>query len=410
MSERYTDTLQDIKQAIVRIGEAHEKFIASYKAPVKDLIEQNEQLRERIEELEARAKSPGKTGTARKEKEWKAFYTDKGVVFELPAHVKMLDVLPPEKEPEVGLGRWLAAALLGEKCRDREAVEFALGIEGKTLTGSTTGVQIPEQFMSAWLDNLRSALILNAAGMTTVTMTERTQTHSRVLTDPTVAWRAEAGSLTATDPTFELRTLTAKSVYTRVKGSVELAADSPDFGQQLMGVMTRALATEIDRAGLRGSGASNEPTGIINTTGINSVTGGAQTNYDDFVDALFELWNDNVPADRIGPFAVSPATMKVLRKLKTGITGDQTTLGPPPGLPPFLVSKSLDNASSPATSTAVVGDWPDLLMGVRREASVETLKLQSYADNLLLEYVAWARVDFLVRRPASFCKITGINN
>jgi HK97 family phage major capsid protein len=412
MSERYADLLQAVKETV---HEYKENIKVMVDGPIKDLEalkKENAENRERLEMIEAARSSPGKTagpGAAGRPTAYKVHVLDGQHVYELPSTCKMVDAIPDQRS-EVGLDRWLAASLLGEKCRDRQAVEFAREIEAKTLTGGTTGVQIPEQFISQWIDNLRANLILNAAGMTTITMTERTQTHSRVLTDPTVAWRAEAGALTATDPTFELRTLTAKSVYTRVKGSVELAADSPDFGQQLMNVMSRAMAAEIDRAGLRGSGASNEPTGIVNVSGINSVTGGAQTNYDDFVDAVFELSNDNVPEDRIGPFAVSPATMKVLRKLKTGIASDQTTLTPPPGLPRFLVSKALDNNSSPPASTAVVGDWADLLFGVKREASVETLKLQSYADNLLLEYVAWARVDFLVRRPVSFTKITGINN
>jgi len=75
-----------------------------------------------------------------------------------------------------------------------------------------------------------------------------------------------------------------------------------------------------------------------------------------------------------------------------------------------LASTTLDNNSSPDSSTAIVADWADLLIGIRREAAVEVLRLESYAENLLLEYVGWARIDVMLRRPRSFTTITNIPN
>src|SRR3546814_9000719 len=99
-------------------------------------------------------------------------------------------------------------------------------------------------------------------------MEERTVTASRQLTDPTVHWRAEAGTIAPSDPTFELVPLVAKSFAVRCQGTAEIAQDSPNFGAQLMAVMHRSLAQEIDRAGLIGSGESTEPQGIYDATGI----------------------------------------------------------------------------------------------------------------------------------------------
>jgi HK97 family phage major capsid protein len=59
-------------------------------------------------------------------------------------------------------------------------------------------------------------------------------------------------------------------------------------------------------------------------------------------------------------------------------------------------------------SIMFVGDFRQLVLGVRQEATIEALKLQSYGDNLMLEFVGTARVDFLCRRPASFTEITGL--
>ena len=409
-----TRTLNEIGEAFELFRETNDERLNDIKSRI-DAMEKNgaptsevEALRDRVEELEARGSGPGRLDKPRPK--WKAHKLGDETIYELPADVRMQDVIKPAKEPPISLDRWLAAAMLGGKCRDREAVEYAR-LKASVGTGST-GVLVPEEFVSQWIDNLRAQMVLTRAGITTVTMDAKTQTRSRVTADPSVTWHAESGSISASDPTFELRQLVAKTLVSRVQSSVEVAQDSPDFGMQLLSLMGRALAAEIDRAGIRGAGSATEPQGVIGATGVNQVSGvGTLTNYDEFVDAIALLWAANVPEDAVGPILVSPATLKVLRKLKTGITGDETTLVPPPGLPPFLVSSTLDDQLSPPTqSSAAVGDWSDLLLGVRREASLESLRLTTYASNLQLEFVAYTCVDFLIRRPASFTEILGITN
>ena len=52
-----------------------------------------------------------------------------------------------------------------------------------------------------------------------------------------------------------------------------------------------------------------------------------------------------------------------------------------------------------------MGDFRDLALGVRRDASVEALKLSTYASNLLIEFVGYTRMDFVCTRPASFATL-----
>src|SRR3546814_13224675 len=94
-------------------------------------------------------------------------------------------------------------------------------------------------------------MVLEAAGMTTATMTGRTATSARVVSDPPVGWRAEGAPLAAGDPTFELRQLVANSLAVRVQATAELAPASPTLGSQLLDVLGKALAKGIDRGGLR---------------------------------------------------------------------------------------------------------------------------------------------------------------
>ena len=95
---------------------------------VDEVAKENGELRERIEEWEARGKNPGKSpeGNGRSQKAWREYETRSGRIVELPASVKMVDALPPQTKAEVSFERWLPAALLGDKCEDKVAVGFLL--------------------------------------------------------------------------------------------------------------------------------------------------------------------------------------------------------------------------------------------------------------------------------------------
>ncbi|TYC93551.1 phage major capsid protein [Novosphingobium sp. BW1] len=299
--------------------------------------------------------------------------------------------------------------MLGDRCEDKAALEFSR--EAKSRSGGATGVLLPQAFQGEWIDNLRSFMVLEAAGMTTATMTDRTVTSSRVVSDPPVAWRAESTALAAGDPTFELRNLVARTLGVRVQSTVELAQDSPDFGSQLLNVMGKALAHEIDRVGLIGTGVANQPTGIVKTSGINSVSAiGTPSSFSPLVNGVQKLLENNVPLEIAERNAImSPRTWGSLENLTAT---DNQPLMRPNSLDrmAFRPTNSIPNDLGTGTdeSLAIMGDFRELVLGVRMEATVEALRLQSYADNLLLEFVGLTRVDFMVRRPASFVVLEGI--
>lgn len=332
-----------------------------------------------------------------------------GAVYELAAGAKLADTVRTKDAPEIPLDRWLAATMLGDRCEDKTALDFAR--ETKSLSGGATGVLVPEAFQGEWIDNLRSFMVLEAAGMTTATMTGRTVTSSRIVSDPPVAWRAEGSQLVAGDPTLELQQLVANSLAVRVQATAELAQDSPEFGSQLLGVMGRALAHEVDRVGLVGTGLNNQPTGIVNTVGINTVpVVGVPADYSPFVAGLQKLLEANVPLDHAERNAVmSPRTWGTLESLTA--TDNQPLMRPRAlNNMTFRPTTSIPNTLGVGNneSQIIMGDFRDLVLGVRMEASVEALRLQTFAENLLLEFIGWVRVDFMVRRPASFVVLEGV--
>lgn len=399
MSE--TKTLVD---GVNAIGDAFDLFKKDHGRRLDEIVD-------RIETIEAKGDRPRAGGSPRSNH--KSYHTPHGVVVEVPHNVKMADVLPATKAPEISLERWLAATVAGERCGDREAVQYAR--EQKQMVTTSTGVLIPAEYQSQWIDMLRARSVLNTAGMRTTTMLGKTQVHAAVTGDPAVSWHTEAGSISAANPTFAARTLTANTVVARCQASVELSQDSPDFGAQLAAVMTGAIAAEIDRVGLEGSGTPPEPTGIKNTSGRSSQTSvGALTDYEELTSGIGELLQANCDLEQVSQFAImNPRTWTAYQNLVTGISSDKTPLQRPRAIEDmrFLVTSNIAGnwgASPQVASTIYLGDFRDLLLGVRMESSIEVLKLTTYASNLLLEFVGYARCDFLVTRPASFHTVEGV--
>jgi HK97 family phage major capsid protein len=407
------------EKALQNIGEKHKRLLDG-RASADDRTEveawwdamlspQEAEERKRAAQPVNRPPFPGGGGFPSGQKQSKVHHAATGDVYELAPGAKMADVLRTKNPPEISLDRWLPAALIGERCEDAEALDFVRGT--KQLSGGTSGMLVPEEFQGEWIDTLRSHMVLNAAGMTTATMLQRSATASRVVSDPPVAWRAEGAVLNPGDPTFELVQLVSKSLAVRCQGTAELAQDSPNFGAQLLNVMGRALAHEIDRAGLVGSGVANEPQGIFNAAGVATVPAvGTPANYSSFVTGLRTLLENNVELGQADRNAImSPRTWNTLENLTAT---DNQPLQRPRSLDfmAFRPTTSIPNNLGIGTNESIVilGDFSDLVMGVRLEASVEALRLQTFASNLLLEFVGWTRVDFMVRRPASFVILEGV--
>ena len=124
-----------------------------------------------------------------------------------------------------------------------------------------------------------------------------------------------------------------------------------------------------------------------------------------------QLLDAGVPLDVATRYAIcTPATWLKYENLVTGISSDKTQLPRPRTLEAlqFLTTTAAATTGSPQGSVLFLGDFSNLLLGVRREASVEILKLATYATNLELEFVGYTRCDFVVTRPAAFATLEGI--
>lgn len=132
-------------------------------------------------------------------------------------------------------------------------------------TGGGAGYLVPESMSADIIDLARnkSALFRSGAALL-MPMSAETVRLPKLLTGPVAEWHTENHALTGSDPEFGSVFLRAKTLACLATMSVELFEDgSEGLTAFIQNAMAEALAQEIDRAGINGSGASGEPGGIL---------------------------------------------------------------------------------------------------------------------------------------------------
>jgi HK97 family phage major capsid protein len=275
----------------------------------------------------------------------------------------------------------------------RNAAEKRALAEGADGSG---GVTVPAVLLAEFIDRLRSQVVCIQAGARTVALTSDTNTLARLETDPAVAWRLENASVAESDPTFAGVTFTPRWCGCIVRCSRELLEDSINIDQMLTQAFAASLAVEVDRVALVGTGTPPQPRGILNTAGIGNVPVTAALSYGNLLTAL-----GVIAAANGGPSTACIVSPSNFYKLAALIGTDGHFLVAPPAVPPILMTSSMTNA------TAIVGNFSELIFGVRSVVRIELLR-EAYAANHQFGYLAWLRYDVGLAHAASFCSITGI--
>jgi len=199
----------------------------------------------------------------------------------------------------------------------------------------------------------------------------------------------EEGSYAGTDPTFTQRQLDSYKYGQIVKVSDELVTDSAfDVISVVARLGGKALGTVTGAAYVVGDG-TGDPNGVATaaSAGVTMATGNSTT-ID--IDGLTDLQHSVVSAYRNRPgagFLMKDATLAFVRKIKTGISGDKTTLWQPSvqaGVPDSLLGKPVytdPNVEALAASKKVVlfGDFSEYWIRDIGAPEVKVLN-ERYAD------------------------------
>ncbi len=236
---------------------------------------------------------------------------------------------------------------------------------------------------------------------------------------PTLNWSAEnPGSDTGdTDLTsyFGQVSMGPKSAIATIPYSKQLLAQSSaDIEQFFRNDLTMANALGLDLAAIAGTG-TNQPTGILNTTGIGSVIGGTNglaPDWGHIVDLETEVAIDNADVGNLAYLTNAKVRGKLRQTEKASTTaqfiwekGLEAGFGEMNGYRAGVsnqVASNLDKGTSTGVCSAIIyGNWEDLLIG---EWGVIELIVDPYAKKKqgLVEITSTMLVDIAVRNPQSF--------
>lgn len=153
-------------------------------------------------------------------------------------------------------------------------------------TGSAGGYLIPPQAITQIIEMLRAESVVIKAGATVMTNLNGYPVEiPKQSGGATAYWVAENAAITASDLALGQLTMNPHQASALVKLSNRLLKNSNPGAEALINAdIAIALSLLIDLAALRGTGSSNQPTGIINISNIGDLNLGADGARANFVD------------------------------------------------------------------------------------------------------------------------------
>lgn len=301
-------------------------------------------------------------------------------------------------------GGLLRAMVLGPQ-NDAEKRALAEG------TDSAGGYTVPDILAASMIDRMRAASVISRAGARTIPLTSDTNYIAKLLTDPVPAWRAENDEIDNSDATFGRVTLAPKSLAVLCRVSRELLEDSLNIGTSLPAAIAKAMALEVDRMALFGSGTPPEPQGLTLMSGIGEValdgllSSHASGVYGSLIEARGQLLAANAPEPTA--FILNPREDETLVSTVNG-NGDPLQAPAKIAAIPQLITTAVPKTGGGGTESSIItGYFPMMLLGIRNTLRIEILK-ERYAEFHQYAFIAHLRATVAVEQAAAFSQITGI--
>jgi HK97 family phage major capsid protein/HK97 family phage prohead protease len=316
-----------------------------------------------------------------------------------------------------------AAAAFERECSDAAAAKYGRSAQGffvpsdvqkRDLTVGTAtagGNLVATNLLAAsFIDLLRNKMSVTAMGAQFLTGLNGNIAIPRATGGATAYWVAESGAPTESAAAFDQVAMSPKTVgaYSDISRKL-LLQGSMDVEGFVRNDLATQLALAIDLAALNGSGSSNQPRGVLQTSGIGSVAGGT--------DGLAPTWAHIVELESDVAIAnADVGTMgyltnaKVRGKLKTtskvsGQNGfiweDDMLNGYRAGVSNQVPSNLTKGSSSGVCSAIVFGNFADLIIG---QWGTLDLMVDPYSGSTsgTVRVVALQDVDIAVRNAVSF--------
>jgi HK97 family phage major capsid protein len=272
-------------------------------------------------------------------------------------------------------------------------------------TGSAGGFLVDTANVG-FIELLRNRSVVLSMGARRLTGLQGNVAIPKQTVAATAVWLAnEASTVTESQQTFAQVALTPKTVggYTEISRLL-LLQSNPSAEGLVMSDLAAVVALAVDLAGLTGSGASGQPTGIINTAGIGGVTG-ASIAYAGIVEFQTDVATGNALTGSCGYVATPVVAGLLKQRVKFTSTASPIWDGQ-------LLDANVDGYRGMAsnqvpTGDLLFGDFGQLVLG---EWGVLELEVNPYANFQagIVGVRALYSIDFGVRIPAAFSLATSV--
>jgi HK97 family phage major capsid protein len=323
--------------------------------------------------------------------------------FTIPVDVlsSALDVRSADAEHAAKL--FIQRAMAGAKLGQRDLV-----VGTPTAGGNLVATEL---LASSFIDLLVAQMKVMAMGTTMLTDLQGNIAIPRATSGSTGYWVAENSASTESQQAFDQVALTPKTCGAFVDYSRRLLLQSSIAVEAFVRMdIARTIALMIDLAAIAGTGASNQPRGILNTSGIGSVAGGTNglaPTWDHIVDLESAVANANAPAGALGYLTNTKVRGKLKRTQKfSGTNGQEIWQGGELNGARAEVSNQVSSTLTKGTSTGVCsailyGNWSDLLVAMWGGLDI-MVDPYTGATAGTKRVVALQDVDVSVRYPVSF--------
>jgi HK97 family phage major capsid protein len=286
-------------------------------------------------------------------------------------------------------------------------------------TDTAGGYIVPEEAITQVIELLKANVVAYDLGARDMPCTGVPCTIPKITSAATGYWVSENSTITASDLGFEQINMTPKTVAGRVVlSNLLLETSTPTADSIIEQDLAQQLGLAVDLGVLNGSagGGAGEPVGIMQTSGVNTVTTSAQIGTPPTVGNMMEFISDldaaNALRGRLG-FCLHPLALSEIRQMTVDYSGTSTPLtavNTATGFAdtlfgyPFRTSTQMTAPTGANFARSVLfGNWDDVM--IARWGGLRLLASDTSDDAFSKDQThirATMRVDVALRHPESF--------
>jgi len=304
---------------------------------------------------------------------------------------------------DAGFERECSIAIADKLGRDARGFFVPMEVQ-KRVMNVTTGADLiaTDHLAGSFIDNLRAASVVGAAGATFLPGLVGNVDIPKKTGSAAFGWLTDDADASLTDLTLGSVSMTPKTIGGGMAMSRRLLKQSsPAIEQLVQADLAIGAALAIDLAALEGSGAAGQPTGIVNTVGVNTQTIAASAG------TGYPTWAELVGFE--SAIANDEALMGALSLITTSaIRGGLKITAKDAGSGLFLMEGGEANGypvsvSNQLTAKAIImGNYADVLIGMWGVLDImPDTAAKAAAGGLVIR--AFQDIDVAVRHAESFC-------